>query len=83
MITTANCILLKALTVTHVENMVKDECSYSTIIHAAPHSFCFTIFDTDTGNDVYTTGTLNIKAANQEVITDKLVEAVKECDKWL
>lgn len=83
MISTANCILLKALTVAHVDNMVKDEYSYSTILHAAPHTFCFTIFDAYTGNDVYTTGTLNIRSANQEVIKDKLIEAIKECDKWL
>jgi len=83
MISTANCILLKALAVAHTENSVKDECEYSTSHTAVPHYLRFSIYNTDSGDTVYETGTVNIKAENQEAVTDKLIEAVKACGEWL
>lgn len=83
MISTANCILLKALAVAHIENSVKDECEYSTSHSAMPHCLRFSIFNTDSGDTVYETSTINIKSANQEAVTDKLIEAVKACGKYL
>lgn len=83
MISTANQILLKALTIAHIEQIAKDECEHLTILNSASHYVSFIIYHLDSGENVYQTDNIYIKADNQEAVTDKLMEAIKACDKYL